>query len=372
MRRIALALVLLLVAGAAAADVSLVERNSVHQKAAKGKPGRPGHTNATGSMALIDQQGMKYFINTNITFSTTSSASGAASEASYTHAVAASTLNGGTTSSTLNDSYDGYNTMCLSLNNTVVNCETGNANFVIFNKNGPATTECLGATSGVNRQVVFPVQTSGSIQMQRKVFVPDNDQFARWLNYFTNTGATPQTVTAVIANNLGSDSNTIIVNDSNNNTTPDTTVTWVTTFQNFSGTTTTDPRLGHVLQGGSGNPAVHLSGISFQNGNDNPFWGYTFTLAPGETKIIMNFGVNQPTKAAANSKSAALALLPANALQCLTTAEQGEIANFQAIVPIATVPALSTTGLAALALLLAGAALFEVRRRSANRKPAQP
>jgi hypothetical protein len=370
MRRIALALAVLLVAGSAVADVSLVERNSVHQKAAKGKPGRPGHTNATGSIALIDSQGMKYFINTNITFSTSSSASGAASEASYTHAVAASTLNGGTTSSTLNDSYDGYNTLCLSLNHTVANCETGNANFVIFNKNGPPTTECLGSTSGVNRQVVFPVQTSGNIQMQRKVFVPDNDEFARWLNYFTNTGATPQTVTAVIANNLGSDTNTIIVNDSNNNTTPDTTVTWVTTFQNFTGTTTSDPRLGHVLQGA--NHVVGLSGIFFENGNDNPFWGYTFTLAPGETKILMNFGVNQPTKAAANAKAAQLAGLPPNALQCTTTAEQTEIANFSAAPPIATVPALSTTGLAALALLLAGAALLEVRRRSANRRPAQP
>jgi hypothetical protein len=40
----------------------------------------------------------------------------------------------------------------------------------------------------VNRQLVFKTQTSGSIQMSRKVFVPDNDQFARWLNIFTNIG----------------------------------------------------------------------------------------------------------------------------------------------------------------------------------------
>jgi hypothetical protein len=53
------------------------------------------HTMATGSYALIDAAGLKYFINTNITFNTTSSASGAASEASYTQAVSASTLNGG-------------------------------------------------------------------------------------------------------------------------------------------------------------------------------------------------------------------------------------------------------------------------------------
>src|SRR5664279_5592330 len=57
---------------------------------------------ATGSVALIDNSGLKYFINTNITFSTTSSASGAASEASFTGPIVASTSAGGTTMSTLN------------------------------------------------------------------------------------------------------------------------------------------------------------------------------------------------------------------------------------------------------------------------------
>ncbi|HLX11140.1 MAG TPA: hypothetical protein VKY89_25050, partial [Thermoanaerobaculia bacterium] len=206
-RVLAAALLSLLTASTLFADVSIIERKVGHRKV-----NRPG--GATGSQSLIDAQGLKYFINTNITFSTSSSASAAMSEASFTHAVAASTLNGGTTSSTLNDAFDGYEAMCLSLNNTVATCVTGNANFVIYNKNGAPTTECLGAVSGVNRQVVFPVQTVGNIQMFRKVFVPDNDQFGRWLNYFTNTGGTPQTVTMVTSNNLGSDTNTKIVNTS--------------------------------------------------------------------------------------------------------------------------------------------------------------
>src|SRR5262249_20343578 len=148
--------------------------------------------------------------DTNITFSTSSSASGAMSEASYTHAVAATTANGGVVMSTLNDAYDGYNAMCISHNNTVATCETGNANFSIYNKNGVATTECTGPISGVHRQVVLHSQTIGPIEVQRKVFVPDNDSFARWLNIFTNTSGSLQTVTMVTSNNLGSDSNTII------------------------------------------------------------------------------------------------------------------------------------------------------------------
>ncbi len=372
MRRVlAVALLSLVVTPVLTADVSIIERREARTKVDAGKPGRSHHPGgATGSQALIDAQGLKYFINTNITFSTSSSASGAMSEASFTHAVAASTSAGGTTASTLNDAFDGYNTLCLSLNNTVATCETGNANFVIYNKNGPATTECPGPVSHVNRQVDFPIQTVGNIQMSRKVFVPDNDQFGRWLNIFTNTGGSPQTLTAVIANNLGSDSNTVIVSDSGGNTSPDTTSTWVTTFQNFSGRTTSDPRLGHVLQ--ETGASVHLSGIFFQNGNDNPFWGYTFTLAPGETKIIANFVTGQPTRAAANAKAAQLAgsggftPLPANELQCLTAAEQAQIVNFNAVptVPIATVPTLSWGSLAALVVLLGIAAVCFLRRRA--------
>src|SRR5262249_30400510 len=81
---------------------------------------------ATGSQALIDASGLKWLINTNITFSTSSSASGAMSEASYTHAVAATTANGGVVMSSLNDAYDGYNTVCINNNNVVATCETGN------------------------------------------------------------------------------------------------------------------------------------------------------------------------------------------------------------------------------------------------------
>jgi len=373
MRRSLLVAVLLggLTATAAVADVAMVEHQVLHHnlhanklqvRGLAKKPHVP--TRATGSQGLIDASGLKFFINTNITFSTTSSASGAASEASYTHAVNADTMNGGTTSSTLNDAYDGYNTLCIAINNVITNCATGDANFVIYDKNGPATTECAGAISGVNRQVVLPVQTTGNLQMQRKVFVPDNDSFARWLNYFTNTGGTPLTVTAIIANNLGSDSNTKIVATSSGDTTVTAADTWVSSFQNWSGTTSSDVRLGHVLQ--SAAAPVPVAGISFTDGDDNPFWGYTFTLAPGETKIIMNFGVGQPTNAAAATKAALLASvpLPDTAQQCMTTAEKNEVANFTP--PAAPVPTLGSVGLLGLGALLALAAvMILVKRRPA-------
>lgn len=313
----------------------------------------------TGGVTLIDASGLKYFINENITFATTSSASGAMIEASYTHAVAASTSAGGTTNSTLVDAFDGYNSLCVSLDGTMARCTTGNANFVIYNRNGGVTTECNG------RQVVFNPQTIASlgVVMSRKVFVPSNDSFARWLNIFTNTGSSPVTFGVLTTNNLGSDSNTRIVSSSNGNNVAEITDTWVSTFQNFTGRTTSDPRLGHVLQGvGAPTP---VAGIYFADGNDRPWWGYTLTLNPGETKIIMNFVTGQPTRAAANAKAAELATLPPNAVQCLAVNEMAEVVNFQAE-PAEAIPALGLGGIAALILVLAGVGLFLLVRLRAG------
>lgn len=282
----------------------------------------------TGSVQLVDGSGVRYFINNAITFSTSSSASAAMSEAGYTHAVAATTANGGTVASTLNDAYDGYESLCVANDNAVASCETGNANFTIYNKNGVSTLESNG------RQADWNSQTINGLTVTRKVFVPSKDSFARWLDIVHNPGTSAKTVTFDIANNLGSDANTIIVNDSSGNTTPTTSDTWVTTFQNYSGSTSSDPRLGHVL--GSKGAAVGLAGIHFANGNDNPFWGYTFTVPPGATRIIMNYGVVQPSKAAAAAKSAQLAEQnDAHQLDFMSAAEQAEVLNFA--IPVSAV-----------------------------------
>jgi hypothetical protein len=384
-RILACSLFALFAAQLVSAEVTLTERKTLHQqlaKDAKDKPvrTRPNGEKARGSQTLIDASGLKYFINTNITFSTSNSASGAMSEASYTQAVAATTLNGGTTSSTLNDAFDGYNAICIGQSGNTGPCPETEGDrrgakaharaalptkgsipdYTYYNQNGPATTECDG------RQLVLPTQTiavtGGSIQVSRKIFVPTNDSFARWLNTLTNPGSSPVTVNLITANNLGSDSNTVITGSSDGTNTAEPTDTWVASFQNYSGTTTSDPRLGHVFQGPSApNP---VSFIHFVDGDDNPYWGYTITLAPGQTRIIANFVTGQPSKAAAAAKAAQLVGLPANATQCLTSVERQNITNFA---PVAQpVPTLGQTGLISLGVLLAGFALLVLRRRSAT------
>src|SRR4029077_9515065 len=112
--------------------------------------------------------------------------------------------------------FDGYQSLCVSLTNSTAQCQTGNANFTVYNKNGPATVDA-GVPAGpncTNRQYLFPAQTIGGLSVQRRVYVPHKDNYIRWVNSYTNTTGAPITFTTSTANNLGSDSNTRIVSTS--------------------------------------------------------------------------------------------------------------------------------------------------------------
>ena len=310
----------------------------------------------TGAQRLVDQSGLEYFINTDITFSTTSSASGAASEASFTGPVQATTLNGGFVSATLNDAFDGYNSICLSASATGP-CETGNAAYVIFNRNGAASLD--GSCGG--RQVLFGTQPMLGLQVTRKAFVPSNDSFARWQTVLTNPTAAPITVNVISANNLGSDSNTVIDSSSSGDASASTADYWVSTFQNYSGTTSSDPRLAHVIWGPGGSGP---SGMTFVNGDDNPYWTFRVTVPAGATRILLHFVTGQPTRAAARAKAAQIATNPlsATAAACMTEQERNEIVNFGVAVAEKAVPALGGRGLLALVAAIAAAGGAAQRR----------
>jgi uncharacterized repeat protein (TIGR01451 family) len=286
--------------------------------------------NATGSIGLVDAAGLKYFINSNITFSTSSSGSAAASEASFTGPVAASTIAGGTTMSTLNDMFDGYGAICVSFNGATGPCATGNPSYINYLKNGPAhvDTSVPATTACTGRQYVFNAQAMGPLSVQRKVFVPNNDEFIRWMNIFTNTSGSAATFNMITSNNLGSDSNTRIVTTSSGDNVVTTADTWVTSFQNFSGSTSSDPRIGHVMWGPGA--ATPISNIHFVDGDDNPFWSYDITLAPGESQIIITYATGQPTKAAAAAQAAAIDAYGPSAQQCMSSTELSEVVNFAA------------------------------------------
>ncbi|GAA1446656.1 hypothetical protein GCM10009641_70770 [Mycobacterium cookii] len=283
----------------------------------------------SGDVALTDGVGATWFINTNITFSTTSSASGAASDATFTDPVVASTASGGTTSTTLSDAFDGYNALSTFVGTLPPSPETvrtssaqAPAEALRYNQLGAEpTTSCDG------RALVYPDQANGALTVSRKVFVPSDAGYARWTNTVTNTSDTATTATLYVDNNLGSDSNTRIFDSSGGDTAVDTSDSWVGTFQNWSGTTSGDPRIGHVLQGDGAAPTLLES--SFTDGDDNPFWTYQVELAPGQTRSILNYTVLRPTQAAAAAAASAIA---ANAPQaCMSQDEANAVSNFKGL-----------------------------------------
>jgi hypothetical protein len=139
------------------------------------------------------------------------------------------------------------------------------------------------------------------VSQQNAVFaLSGTEPIIRYLYAVTNPTDAPITQQFGIYNNWGSDSNTRIVSTSSgDNTFTDGTDRWFTSFQNYSGSTSSDPRLLTVIQG-TGTVAAPVSTYgNVADGKNNPNVFYTLTINPGETKYVLAFGGLFASKAAA-------------------------------------------------------------------------
>jgi hypothetical protein len=308
-RNIALPMLLLVgVARVASADVSLTDQQVFVSAAAA--------TRVTAGLAagqvprLIDATGLEWFVNDEVTYATTSSAVGAASDAAFVGAVEATTASGGSELSILADAFDGYNALRVTV---------GAGAPVLYNNVGSATSDCNG------RQILEPAATIGGLQVSRKIYVPSTDGFARWLNIVSNPGGAAQTVTLQIVNDLGSDAGTTIGATSDGDTTAEITDDWVTTYKAFVQGSSPSPRLAHVLQ--SPGAPVRVSAITFADGSDTPSWSYNFSVPAGGSVVVANFAAGLASRADAALKAAQLASLPPGALACMSTTELAALSN---------------------------------------------
>ncbi len=339
---------------------------SVDLTAAEGEDARGGGS----GFSLIDGGGLEWFINEDVTFTTAESASGAASDATYTAAVAATTSGGGTTMTTLSDAFDGYAGLCITTSPGLGECDPNDAAFMVYSDNGPASVTPLGTTGG---EAVFSTQSfmGGDLSVYREVLVRDDQEFARWMNYFTNNSASPVTIYVLTANNLGSDSNTQIDSSSSGDATVGIDDYWVTSFQAFDGSGLSyDPRLCHLIHGPNGSSPV--ASISFSDGQNQPYWEYEVTIPAGETRAVMQVASGHPSRAAARASCQNLLSMPNELIGDLSSAEQAQVVNFelqgQPQPPTPTglpVPTLEFWALFILATLVAGAAFLSGRRRAA-------
>lgn len=187
----------------------------------------------------------------------------------------------------------------------------------------PAVT--TGQFEDGEREVVISDGGSAGIQVTRKVYVPADRAYARFLEIVTNASDSPAAYTVRIESNLGSDLETVVVGTSDGNTVFGTSDTWIVTDDGDGGG---DLPVAHVI---AGTAAGHAPDSVSLNG-DTLSYAYSLDLAPYETQIVMHFGVQSPDRASALSKAAQLTALNTsqNCLFGMTQAERSQVVNFVA------------------------------------------
>jgi hypothetical protein len=296
---------------------------------------------ATGSVQITVGNG-KWFVNTNITFSTTSSGSLALSSASLHTASAATAL-----SYNRNDAFDG------ALSWHVYASPPGVAD------SSGGYVQAGGVVSVTSNSVVGPNKTLAGLNVHTELYFPSSKSVVRSILYMQNPTGAPITVTVDNDNDLGSDIDTTIQATSSGDATFDATDNWVISCQ-LSGSScpgpgnlvgTSDPILTYAFQGPGGIRATS-AGSSFANGNGNPNFRFSNVTVPaGETRAVMMFVQMSDTVADAEADAPRFNTLQGtDYLALLSPAQTAEIVNWN--VSALGVPSLSQWALAAMAGLL--------------------
>jgi len=327
------------------------------QAADKARPAQPaGPLAASGTVAVA---GVNWGYS-NSTSGNTGSSGFCLVEASYAAAHPVTTVGGMSVSATLNDALDGG--LCLAVSGVEYADPANNITLTTI----AAGTVLAGA----------PATMSG-LTVTHEYLLFNGFTAARMISTFTNPTAAAITVPVKIDTNLGSDSNTIYVQSDTGGASPAGVVNadrWTVTMQAYSGTTSSDPRIAmfRYSTGASSVPTVDTTPPSGVNGSDDYRDVHTVTVAPGQTVRIMKVIY------VGNSKAESLAFAQANftttdalrargLLAGLSDPQIATIANLgpSAFVaePARAVPALGGAGLAALGLLVAGAAVGGRRRQ---------
>jgi hypothetical protein len=195
----------------------------------------------------------------------------------------------------------------------------------------------IGTTEEAGREIAVRQQNLAGLDVTRKVFVPRDGYFVRYVETITNPTAAPVTLDVRVQNNFRSaNGQTRVVSTSTGDsvlsvadeTNPD---RWVVIDDNSD----SDPNQFYslpaptfVFDGPGG--AQRAGAVSFtapSQGQLNYQWS-NVTIAPGETVSYMHFGVQQISRAAARAAAERLGQLPPEALAGLSPAEVTQVRNF--------------------------------------------
>lgn len=187
---------------------------------------------------------------------------------------------------------------------------------VLFSGAASGLTEDAGREIAIRQAGIF------GLDVTRKIFVPADGYFARFLEVLNNPGASAVTVDVAIESNLGSDGSTVGVVTSSGDTTFGPEDLWVVTDDNDNGG---DPSLAHVIGGAS---ARRVVSIATRSGDNLQYRWNSIVIQPGETVILMHFAAQHFTRLQVRTAGERLVQLPPEAIAGLSPEEIAAISNF--------------------------------------------
>ncbi|MBT7903508.1 BspA family leucine-rich repeat surface protein [Candidatus Woesearchaeota archaeon] len=144
-------------------------------------------------------------------------------------------------------------------------------------------------------------QIISDLNITRKIYVSDQENWIRYLEILQNPTEQEICVNVSISGDLGSDSSTVCVNTSDGDNDFTIADSWFITDDegDLGGGSENDPTLAFVFQ--EDNFGVERIDSAYcADGDDMPYWQWNDTCVfPGETKILMHYGVQQTDRSAA-------------------------------------------------------------------------
>lgn len=187
--------------------------------------------------------------------------------------------------------------------------------------------------NGKNRQLIFQPQSfpALNLQVQRQVFVNNNNPWVRWLNIVTNTGTAPNQVGIGLQGLLGSLAETRVTATSSGDSTINAEDLWWTTREQApTNGKSTEPAIGFGVQGAGASVPARSIAISSAGQATAVF---TPTIQPGQSAVILTFGTVQGNNKDAKNAISKVIGLPSGAIQCIPQALLKAVVNFAPITP---------------------------------------
>ena len=185
------------------------------------------------------------------------------------------------------------------------------------------SNEPFGVPEDADRELAIGPQTRGDLLVTRKVYVPTDNNFARFLELFENPTENEITAAVRVFSDFGSDGSTTIITTSSGDTVLEAGDTYIVTDDSSDGAG--DPSLLHLWA----NSSSSLQPQQLSLTNDDLVFEYSLTVPANSTMAIMHLASQNSNRTLAIEKAAELAPIPDSVLAGMSLDEIEAVVNFE-------------------------------------------